>query len=164
MHPNEKQDEPPELGVIRADATPVAPQIAPDGMPMPRLSIVAEQRPPPEMTPSTSPCLRGPCKHFMEVRALFEHGNAPGTFADGKEPKEFYLYCDAIPGTYLEMGRDAYPVSCSRWDPLAKSRVKLLEDRRRRFYVENPQHKPIDDADVAAAVADTVNDLDKETP
>jgi hypothetical protein len=152
MQPNER-DEPPTLGQVDAELGPMQAPIGADGLPGPPMGL-SEPAPPEPMSPANSPCLRGPCRHFMRLSTRFEAGNPDGTFPLGKEPRQLTMFCDAISGTYLEMGSDSFPLECNRWDPIPPAALSTLEKRRQRYFDANPEHRPLTAADLNSMVSD----------
>lgn len=95
---------------------------------MPTVGPMPEPIPP--ATPETMVCLRGPCKHYMELTSMFQHGNTKGTLEH--VPKQTNRFCRAIDGTDIDL-TDELVFDCSEWEPLLKAE-KLVRATRRAQY------------------------------
>lgn len=112
------------LNRLLADEVDFAPTPGPNGF-APSLPMVPEPIPP--ATPETMVCLRGPCKHYMELQSMFQHGNTKGTLEH--VPKQTNRFCRAIEGTDIDL-TDELVYNCSEWEPLLKAETLLRETRR----------------------------------
>jgi hypothetical protein len=107
---NDPADRDPLDAFLADDPMPMPP-IGPDGGFMPGHPL--ESEPIPAVTPETMVCLRD-CRHYVEIRTRFAHGNTKGTLA--REPVQVNRYCRAIPGSDIEL-TDELVRECSEWDP-----------------------------------------------
>jgi hypothetical protein len=162
MRPSD-DDEHATLGQIDADIGAMAPMMGLDGMPGPPAQL-AEPPPSAPMTPETSPCMRGPCRHFMRLVSRFDAGNPSGTFEPGREPRHVAMFCSGLPGQYIEMSSDSFALDCNRWDPIPPSSLVALEKRREAYYEANPEHRPLTSDEIASMVDEQTGDADDKEP
>lgn len=102
------------------------PPPAPDGgiPPMP-----LDLPPPiPPASPEEFVCLRGPCRHYIELESLAE----VEVKIEGYQPVQKNRYCRVIPGVYLDLTEDSV-FGCNRWDP-EESDAGLAQ--RRKNYLD----------------------------
>lgn len=100
------------------------PPMAPDGgiMPMP-----LDLPPPlPKAVPEEFVCLRGPCRHYVELTSLAE----VEVKVEGWQPVQKNRYCRVLQGAYLDLTEDSV-FECNRWDP-PRTRDPYEEDREQR--------------------------------
>ena len=125
------------------------PQMGPDGGPEPS-AVVGPPAPTPPATPDTFVCLRGPCRHYWQIRTHIVSGNPAGTFGPGglvdpvtkqpiAEPRQITRTCLVHPGIEVELTEDVV-YGCNRWDPLSPREVRKLEKRQRVYLKIYPQH------------------------
>lgn len=106
---------------------------------------------PPPATPATFMCLRGPCRHYWELKTFFDSGNPDSTWdpeigikdAEGKpiaKPRQVTRTCLAHPGTETEITDDTV-FDCNRWSPLSPREAKKLDKARRAYFKRYPEHE-----------------------
>ena len=98
---------------------------------LPTMGVVPEPIPP--ATPDTMVCLKGPCRHYMELQSMFQHGNSRGTLDD--IPKQTNRFCRAIEGTDIDL-TDELVFKCSEWDPLLRAETLIRDNRRSEWAAE----------------------------
>jgi len=128
------------------------PPIAPDGGFM--AGPVGAPPPIPAATPQTFVCLRGPCRHYWEIKTHMESGNPAETWGDdglkdesGKpiaQPRAISRTCLAHPGTETDFTDDNV-YACSRWDPLTAREVSKRDKRRSKYLKLYPEHRSKED-------------------
>ena len=97
---------------------------------VPRLPL-APAIPLPPAVPEHFVCLRGPCKHYLEIRSPAELENR----GVGYLPEQISRYCRAISGAVLALDDDAV-FGCSEWDP--RTEDYTLKQRREQYMKANP--------------------------
>jgi hypothetical protein len=155
----------PKLGGHDADEFAPSPlPVGSDGTPKPA-GPVGNPEPLPDATPDNWICLRGPCRHYMRIVEAGEFGNTAGTFEADEQPRQVNHWCDAINGSYTDMGNNIV-FECNRWDPLDDDEPEVMaRERRRSKYLKlYPAHAPISDAEIAkmAEASDEVPDFPEE--
>lgn len=148
---DEIDDTPPKtksLGDQLADVELAAIVAGPDGAPI----VPGHRAPLPPVDARTCVCLRGPCRHYWELRAEVEVEN-PDTFGpDGlvdetgtplPVPQQITRTCTVHPGTETDLAEGAV-VACNRWDPQLATDpdLKARLTRRETYYKINPTHRP----------------------
>lgn len=122
------------LDALLAEAPQALPPMAPDGGFMPQLSI--EPEPIPAATAENMACLRGPCRHYVEMSSLFQSGNSRGTLE--YVPKQINRFCRAIPGDAIPL-TDEVVDECTEWDPLVPADTLARNKRRAAWFKRNPK-------------------------
>lgn len=131
MFDDDELDDP--LNRLLADETDLAPTPIAGGF-VPVMPL--EPEPIPEATPETMICLRGPCRHYMELQSMFQHGNTKGTL--DHVPKQQNRFCRAIEGTDIDL-TDEVVYECTEWDPLLKAETLARKVRRDQWLEENKE-------------------------
>lgn len=96
---------------------------------------VGSSEPIPELSEETTPCLRGPCRHFWTVITDVGAGNPKGTWdALGiSAPKQYLHSCLYSPSHEMDLTDEAV-FDCTAWDPLTEREVKDLDSRRKAYW------------------------------
>ncbi len=82
-----------------------------------------------QVTPANMPCLRGPCRYYVQIVTKAEIQNKLD-----QPVKQQNRYCTVIPGDAIEL-TDLTVYECNKWDP-EDSVMAEVEDRehRREYY------------------------------
>lgn len=149
---DELEDESPEprkAGDTFADIEPAPmPPMTTDGGP-----AMQAPGPPPRILPATPEhmvCLRGPCRHYWEVKLPFAAGNPEGTWEelDIEAPKETLRTCLASPSREFDLG-DICPLECNLWEPRSQEDEMALFVRRQQYFEAHPHiMSPGDEDDI----------------
>lgn len=101
-------------------------------------AMLAPEAPLPAATPEHFVCLRGPCRHYFQIRTL------AGVQLRGVEhiPTQVSRYCTAISGVQLDLTEDLV-FECSRWEPQKAAAAPELEQRA--WLAEHPECQKADD-------------------
>jgi hypothetical protein len=112
------------------ETAPAEMAFGPDGGFAPQ--AVGLPAPIPEASTDTMVCLRGPCRHYYEVRQAFDAGNPVGSLE--KLPVQYTRACFANPGSHIDLTDEAV-FGCLHWDPqLDEERIS----RQRAWCDANP--------------------------
>ena len=122
------------LDAFLAEEPQALPPMSPDGGFMPQLPIQPE--PIPDATPENMICLRGPCRHYVEMTSLFQAGNTKGTLEH--LPRQINRFCRAIPGDAIPLTDEVVRI-CSEWDPLTPADMLARSRRRNSWLKKNPE-------------------------
>lgn len=128
------------------------PPIAPDGGFVP--GPIGNPAPVDAATPENFICLRGPCRHYWELKSFMASGNPQETWdpvlglkdpLTGKPvtvPRQISRSCTAHPGTETDITEDCV-YDCSRWSPLTEREVRKNPDNKRRekYLKLHPEHR-----------------------
>lgn len=132
MFNNEDDDlDDPLNRLLAEEIVPIVP--GPGGF-MPSLPLVPEPIPP--ATPETMVCLRGPCKYYVEIVSMFQHGNTKGTLE--RAPRQQNRFCRAIEGTDIDL-TDELVFECNTWEPLLKAETLVRTARRAQWAAEQEE-------------------------
>lgn len=103
--------------------------IGPEGSFVPNTAVY-ESEPIPEANEENMVCLRGPCRHYLEMRPHFAAGNA----RDSLDHAHVLVKrtCMVITGYEVDM-TDEVMKDCSGWDPLMPEDVFERNQRRERY-------------------------------
>src|SRR6185436_8511362 len=104
--------------------------VGPEGSFIPATAVY-ESDPIPEATEENMVCLRGPCRHYLEMRPFFAAGNAKGTLDHHHVLVK--RTCMVISGYEVDM-TDEVMNECTGWDPLMPEELALKNSRRERYY------------------------------
>lgn len=133
---NDDDDLDDPLNRLLADEIELAP--TPQGNSfVPNMPLMPE--PIPAATPETMICLRGPCRHYMELTSLFQHGNTKNTL--DHVPKQTNRFCRAIEGTDIDL-TDELVFECSNWEPLLRAETLVRSARRDQWEQEQENNVP----------------------
>lgn len=116
--------------ILSADLAPLP--VGPGGDFIPGIGNY-EQEPLPPATPEHFVCLRGPCKHYMELRQNFPVGNSAGTLE--RLPVQISRSCLRLVGVEIEL-TDTTVRDCNQWDPTDDVLVQLRRTNREKFTKE----------------------------
>jgi hypothetical protein len=100
--------------------------------------LAYDSLPMPDYTPENVICLRGPCKHYWEMKLFFESGNTEGTMPEA--PKYTQRACLRQSGVVQNLNDDVV-FECSSWEPMTKVERNVQDAAREEFYQENPQFR-----------------------
>lgn len=96
------------------------PTVAPPGLPSREI---------PERTPENCVCLRGPCRHYWEMKVDFDYGNPAGTFEElGVSEPQLRAYSCQL-DLSMDM-REHLVFECNKWDPLQENELIRIRDKR----------------------------------
>ena len=126
------------------------PAIAPDGGFAPQLPDLSPSVP--AANPDLFICLRGPCRHYMQIETFFASGNPKDTWDDDdglrdpetnepvRMPRQITRTCLVHPGTETELTDDIV-YDCNRWSPMTSREVRRETKRRSKYLKLHPDHR-----------------------
>lgn len=120
----------PMDAILDADFGPLP--IGPTGDFRPMGDITPEPLPP--ATPDNFVCLRGPCRHYLQITQNFPIGNAAGTLE--RLPVQVVRSCMRISGMEVDL-TDATIRDCNQWHPEDESLVQLRNTKREEWKTQN---------------------------
>ena len=98
-----------DSGADVADAVTVP--VGPDGVPTEAAAALYQGAPPiPTFTPENCICVRGPCRHYLEVTSHFDAANSEDVF------RQRNRYCLLPHGEPLDLVDDVV-YDCNKWHP-----------------------------------------------
>lgn len=110
--------------------------ISPMGIFAPETNFAVE--PIPEANEENLVCLRGPCRHYLQIEQRFNHGNTIGTLHD--RVVQINRYCLRHHSTIDLTDECVY--ACNEWDPIDLNEPQFYErDLRRKKYLETKAKK-----------------------
>lgn len=130
------KDKKDPIEALLDDDTPVVVPNASGFMPMPPVGPMA---PIPQVNEDTLYCLRGPCKHYLEVIQRFDAGNTVGTLK--KEPRLTNRFCTKHD---LEL-TDQVVYECNHWHPIDEE--EKLRRHNQRLQYESTKEEGDEDVD-----------------
>lgn len=104
-------------------------------------------RPLPQARPEDFVCLRGPCRHYVEIGSLADVEDRVD-IADYR-PMQINRMCRVIPGIQIDLTDDAV-LDCNRWDPEDDDLALMA---RRVAFLKSPLGGKCQDADAARVAA-----------
>jgi hypothetical protein len=116
--------------LMAEDLDPVPPP-APgtDGLPFPTgMNFLPE--PIPEATPENLVCLRGPCRHYVEITTRFQSGNTKGTL--DHVPRQINRYCNVLQSEHIDLTDEAV-LDCSHWYPESEDLIQVRKKAREEY-------------------------------
>lgn len=123
----EPTDKRKELDPFKDVETMPVPPPAPDGGPN-MMGYLGTPEPLPAADPDNFVCLRGPCRHYIEIHSFAE----VETRGLNHVPKQINRMCKVISGVEIDLTDDCV-FHCSEWDPLDSVDVQARERRRQRY-------------------------------
>ncbi len=101
-----------------------------------------QPEPLPEITEETLVCLRGPCRHYVEIKKRFDAGNTKGSL--DHVPMQWLRFCKAIPGYTLEL-TDENIYDCNQWAPQDQEALVQLSACRATYKPKQDSSKKGDE-------------------
>lgn len=91
-----------------------------------------ESEPIPPASEDNFICLRGPCRHYFEMKVHFSAGNTRGTLTS--VPILTKRSCTRIVGYEVDLTEEIV-YSCNEWDPYTPAEIDAREARRNTYQI-----------------------------
>jgi hypothetical protein len=112
-----------------------APPPAKDGGPN-MVGYLGRPEPLPKASPDNFVCLRGPCRHYIEIHS-FAEVESRGL---DRAPRQINRICKVIPGVELDLTDDCV-FECSEWVPMDPMDIANREHARQRYLAPRKKEK-----------------------
>lgn len=89
---------------------------------------VGPEDPIPEATAENMVCLRGPCRHYVEITKRFKAGNR----GMDRQFTQATRFCNALTSEWIELTDEAV-FDCNRWEPMSTEELVRIRTAREQF-------------------------------
>lgn len=97
---------------------------------------IGPEDPIPEATEANMICLRGPCRHYVEITKRFKAGNR----GMDRQFRQATRFCNVLTSEWIDLTDEAV-FDCSRWEPMTPAELTQIRVKRDQFNARQQAQK-----------------------